>query len=96
MLSENEIDLMEHALGLEEAQRKRGYHYHRHGKFYLKSYRNYFQEQIGKRYYNTWESLCKKNFAVSKETYNNCIYYFVSDKGIKQLQQQCGYIIKFI
>lgn len=100
MLLETEIDVMEHALGLSRAWDTHGYHYKRHGKQYLKSYRNYFQtEETHKPYFDIWEKLYKEGFAdkwINNNLGKDYLYYGVSDKGIEQLQKQQNYSIKFI
>lgn len=99
MLNEEEIHVMEHALGIEHAWDTHGYHYKRHGKQYIKSYRNYFQTQVGDENYNIWNNLLLEGLANSWINTNNgkCYPYFeVSDKGIKELEKQQKYIIKFI
>lgn len=52
MLLPREVELMEHALGIDQAFEKKGYHYKRHGVLYVKSYRNYFQTRRNKDTYN--------------------------------------------
>ena len=90
---------MEHALGIEKAWSTRGYHYKRHGKQYIKSYRNYFQTQVGDKNYNIWNDLLLEGLANSWINTNNgkCYPYFeVSDKGIKELEKERNYVIRFI
>ena len=100
MFTEDEIDVMEHALGIEEAFRRRGYHYKRHGKQYIKSYRNYFQtEENHKPYYQIWENLYKNGYAnkwVKSFDNKEYLYYDVSDKGCYELEKQQNYSIKYI
>ena len=98
-MDQNKIILMEHALGIERAWSTRGYHYKRHGKQYIKSYRNYFQTQVGDKNYNIWNDLLLEGLANSWINTNNgkCYPYFeVSDKGIKELEKERNYVIRFI
>lgn len=100
MLNEKEIEVMEHALGLQRAWDTYGYHYKRHGKQYLKSYRNYFQTQEDDRpYYKIWKELQEKGFAnswIESNLGKDYPYFEVSDKGISELEKQQNYSIKFI
>ena len=99
MLTEREIELMEHALGLPHSWDTHGYHYKRHGKQYIKSYRNYFQTQVGDVNYDIWCKLLQKNMANSWINTNNgeCYSYFeVSKHGWETLQKERGYIIKWV
>ena len=99
MLTEQEIELMEHALGLPHSWDTYGYHYKRHGKQYIKSYRNYFQTQVGDENYNIWNDLLLEGLANSWINTNNgkCYPYFeVSDKGIKELEKERNYVTRFI
>lgn len=99
-LTEKEVEVMEHALGITYAWDKPGYHYKRNGNQYIKSYRNYFQTKEGhKPYFEIWNNLYQKNLANSWTVSNNDRVYFyfeVSDNGIEKLQKQRKYIIKFI
>ena len=95
MLNNEQIKDMEHALGLPEARRKYRYHYHRHGKLYLKSYRNYFQTSKNNE---NWNDLVNKGLAYKRVVELDQPYYYfhVTDDGIQYLQNTQNYTIKFI
>ena len=69
-----QIKLMKHAIGCEPKRIKRGKY---------KYFRNYFccfkPDEL-------WENLCENGFA-TKRAEENAIYYFVSENGIKLLEQ---------
>lgn len=97
-LNDEEIHLMEHTLGIERAFLTHGYHYKRHGKQYVKSYRNYYQDSYNSDTIDTWKSLVNRGYAetwvVSMD--NKYPYFRVSDNGIKALEETRNYTIKFI
>ena len=98
MLNEEELHLMEHALGIERAWDTHGYHYKRHGKQYIKSYRNYYQDSYNSDTINMWNDLVKQGFA---ETWNVNMdnkypYFKVSSLGCKEFEKQQNYPIVFI
>lgn len=98
MLNEEELHLMEHALGIERAWDTHGYHYKRHGKQYIKSYRNYYQDSYNSDTINMWNNLVKQGFA---ETWNVNMdnkypYFKVSNLGCKELEKQQNYTIVFV
>lgn len=95
MLLPREVELMEHALGIDQAFEKKGYHYKRHGILYVKSYRNYFQTRRNKDTYNRWLDLESQGLA-EMWAENDYPYFAVTDEGIEQLQEQQKYVIRFI
>lgn len=98
MLNEEEIHLMEHALGIEKAWDTHGYHYKRHGKQYVKSYRNYYQDSFNSDTIATWKSLVNRGYAKTWTVGmdNKYPYFSVDDNGIKVLEETKNYTIKFI
>ena len=95
MLNEEEIHVMEHALGIEHAWDTHGYHYKRHGKQYIKSYRNYYLTTNNDK---NWSKLLENGFASSfiSPYDKDYIYFQVTDEGIAKLEKQQNYIVKFI
>lgn len=94
MLSEKEMDVMEHCLGVAEHMLRKRMKYKRHNKTYVKSYRNYFQTEPGCDSYNVWKQLVDKNYAITWG--KDYVYFQVTNVGVEQLEKQQNYIIKFV
>ena len=94
MLERNK-EIMEHALGIND--RKHG-SYRRHGKKYVKSYRKYYCASEG---HHSWNNLLELQFngllGARRSTYDDeHVYFFVTDKGIKELEKERNYVIRFV
>jgi len=81
-----QIGKMKHALGIGNAKE-----YHRHGKKYIKSYRNYYQTNNPDA---KWEELIEFGMAEKQIVNEKYIYYHVTDKGIAFMNKQQQAIIK--
>jgi hypothetical protein len=81
-----QIGKMKHALGIENAKK-----YHRHGKKYIKCYRNYYQTGLND---HKWEELYRYGFATKRIVEEKYVYYYVSDKGIEYMNKHLQAIIK--
>ena len=92
LVSEEQLHNMEHALGIADYMLSKISKYHRYGKCYIKSYRNYFC--AGQRDLDSWRDLVDKGLATTWNNFNST-YFNVSDKGIEYLQEVQNYIIKF-
>lgn len=95
MFTKDELHVMEHALGIERALETSGYHYKRHGKQYVKSYRNYYCADKGHDEYMTWKRLVDRHYADFWYD-GDYVYFKVSDSGKEELQKQREYEIKWI
>lgn len=81
-----QISKMKHALGIGNAKE-----YHRHGKRYIKSYRNYYQTNNPDK---KWEELIEFGMAEKEIVNEKYIYYSVTKKGITFMEKQEHAIIK--
>ena len=97
-LNDREIELMEHTLGIERAWDTHGYHYKRHGKQYIKSYRNYYQDSFNSDTIDTWKSLVNRGYAKTWTVNmdNRYPYFAVTDLGCSVLEKTRNYTIKYV
>ena len=76
MLSEKEIELIKHTLGLDNSK---------------ESYRNYFSADKDSEDYSILDNLCEKEIMIKRinplDEINNSYLFHVTDKGIKILEE---------